>query len=333
MARPVFLTSEELRGLAPVEAFVEAVHDAYRERGDGAPATVRSSAFADDPAGKLTGYTAILPEAGVMGGYLYAAGFADRDAHFLAPLFDAESGAPLALLDGAWMNPFKTGAAGAVAVDALARESASTIGLIGSGAQAAGQLQATATVRDVETVRVFSPTRSNRRAFADEFDARLEPSVRSVETAREAVSGADIVITATTSSDPVLEWSWIAPGTHITAMGQYHPRKREIDGATVAHARYVLDLIDRADLDAGALMLAQEEGLVDDDHVYGELGEIVAGHKPGRTTDEEVTVFDSGGTAIETVAAAGLLYERAIERDLGQPVEWFGGNDMLTGRD
>lgn len=327
-----WLSSEEVRGLATPAEFVDAVRTGYRQRGEGAPATARYRLGSDDPSGILTGYSAILPETGAMGGYMYAAGFAGGDVFFATPLFDADSGAPLAILDGAWMNPFKTGAAGAVAVDALARKDASTLGLIGSGTQAAGQLQATAAVRDLEVVRVHSPSAANRTAFADEFDARLDASVEAVDSSADAIVGSDIVITATTSSDPVFEGELLEPGTHVTAMGQYHPERREVDATTVARSRYVIDLRERLDIDAGAYQLALGEGAIDADHLHGELGSIVAGHLRGRTDAEQITLFDSGGTGIETVAGAYLLYELARANGLGTELPWFAGSEVMTGR-
>lgn len=327
-----YLSSDDVRGLATPDAFVEAVRDAYRQQGNGAPAVPRTTLTRTDPWGMLTDYTAILPDSGVMGGYMYSAGFAAADSWFVTVLFDSNSGALLALIDGAWMNPFKTGAAGAVAVDALARQDASTVGLFGCGPQAAGQLQATATVRDLDEVRVYARTPADRRAFAEEFDEELEATVIAVDDFSAAVVGADIVITATTSSEPVFDGDDLDPGTHITAMGQYHPQRREIDATTMARSIYVPDLRERVERDAGAFILAREEGVIGTDHVHAELGEIIAGTVSGRPSDEAITLFDSGGTAIETVAGAQLLYERAIEADRGVDLEWFSGDERLTGR-
>lgn len=332
MATVRYLSSDDVRELATPADFVSAVKDGYRQRGDGAPAVPRTTLTRDDPWGMLTTYTAILPESEVMGGYMYGAGFGESDSRFVTPLFDAQSGELLAIIDGAWMNPFKTGAAGAVAVDVLARPEASTIGLIGSGPQAAGQLQTVATVRELESVRVYSPTSDNRRAFAEEFDAELDASVVAVDSPAEAVSGADIIITATTSSEPVFDGDDLDPGAHVTAMGQYHPRRRELDTSTIARSIYVPDLRDRITQDAGAFLLALEEGAIDADHVHAELGEVVAGQVVGRPSSDAITVFDSGGTAIETVAAASMLYERALAEDRGTPLEWFSGSERLTGR-
>ena len=331
MTDALFLTSDDVSGLAAPDEYVEAVREGYRQRGDGAPAEPRTKLVNDEPKGMLTGYSAVLPDTGAMGGYMYAAGFGAGDAWFVTPLFDAESGEPKALLDGASRNPFKTGAAGAVGVDALAREDASTLAVIGSGAQARGQLQATATVRDLDSVWVYSPTKESRESFAADMNERLDAAVAAVASSAAAVEGADVVVTATTASEPVFDGDLLDDGTHVTAMGQYHPEKRELDVTTVERAKYVLDLRERATQDAGSFLHALDEGVVSEDHVHAELGEVVEGGAPGRESDEEITVFDSGGTGIETVAAAQMLYEKASEADLGSTVSLSPASEALTG--
>jgi alanine dehydrogenase len=332
MADALFLSSADVDDLAEPADYVAVVRDAYRQIGEGAPAEPRTKLFNREPPGMLTTYAAVLPETGAMGGYTYSAGFGAEDAWFMTPLFDAASGEPLALLDGASMNPFKTGAAGAVAVDALARADATEIAVIGSGAQARGQLATTATVREFEAVRVFSPTTESREAFAAEFDDRLDADVSAAASASEAVAGADVVITATTASEPVIDDDDVEPGTHVTAMGQYHPKKNELPPELIARATYVPDIRERAMQDAGSFLAAIEAGLVDEDHVAAELGEVVAGEHPGRTSDDEVTVFDSGGTGIETVAAAHMLYKRASQDGRGKTIDFAPASEAPTGQ-
>ncbi len=327
-----FLADDDLRGLVSMDEFVTVVRDGYRQRGEGAPAKPRTTVTADTPAGLLTGYLAVLPETGAMGGYTYSAGFASTDAFFLTPLFDADSGEPLAVLDGAWMNPHKTGATGAVGTDALAREDASELAVLGSGRQASGQLRGAFTVRDFESVRVYSPTVAHRESFAAEFDERLEASVTAVNSSATAIDGADVVITATRASEPVFDGDLLTDGAHVTAMGQYHPQKRELDTTTIERATYVPDLRERAFQDAGSFLAALEAGRVDEDHIYAELGDIIAGEREGRTNPDEITVFDSGGTAIETVAAAYLLYERAIDEDRGTPITIAPASEAMSRR-
>jgi len=331
MAETLFLSSDQIDGLAEPVDYVAAVEEGYRQRGEGAPAEPRTKLSTESPPGMLTEYAAILPESGYMGGYTYSAGFGERDAWFMTPLFDADSGAPLALLDGASMNPLKTGAAGAVGVDHLARDDASTVGIIGSGPQARGQLRATATVRDLSAARVYSTTPANRKAFAEEMHERLDCEVTAVDTSADAVTGADIVITATTAAEPVFDGELLAPGAHVTAMGQYNPTKRELDTTTIERSTYVPDLRARVMQDAGSFIHAVDAGAVEESHVHAELGEVVTGNVAGRETDTEVTVFDSGGTGIETVAAAGMLYQRANAQGLGSTLSFAPASTALSG--
>ncbi len=327
----LFLRSDEVTDLATPAEYVDAVRAGYRQRGEGAPAEPRTRLDNDDPPGMLTGYLAILPDTGAMGGYMYSAGFGAADAHFVLPLFDAESGDLYAVLDGASLNPYKTGAAGAVAVDALAREDASTVGLLGSGAQARGQLLATATVRDLDIVRVYSPTADHRRAFASDMTDRLGVDVTAVSDSSAAIEAADIVITATNATEPVFDGDRLLDGAHVTAMGQYHPDRREVDATTVARSTYVPDLRARIDTDAGAYIQAVAEGAIDDGHIHAELGDVVAGTAPGRTAADEITLFDSGGNAIETVASAHLLYEQAAAAGRGESIAFAPASEALTG--
>ena len=330
MTEVLYLSSEDVAELAEPAEYVAAVREGYRDRGTGAPAEPRTTLAADG--GMLTSYLAILPEVGYMGGYTYAAGFEAADAWFVTPLFDAAAGELLALIDGAAMNPFKTGAAGAVAVDALAREDATVLGVIGAGTQARGQIRATVTVRSFDRVLLYSPTRERREGTAADLDGTIASSVDAVDDVEAVIGEADVLVTATTASEPVFGGERLAPGSHVTAMGQYHPDRREVDTATVARSRYVPDLRARIHTDAGAFIRAREDGAITDEHVHAELGEVVAGRTPGRTDAEQITLFDSGGTAIETVAAAGMLYERAVAAGRGTTIELSPASEAFLGR-
>ena len=325
MTKAVYMTKGDVETLADefeTDDYVRAVRDGYRQRGNGAAAEPRTMLNpSDGPWGMLTSYMAILPETGAMGGYMYDVGFGADDGWLTTSLWDAESGEILGHLDGNAWNPDKTGATGAVGIDALAREDASVLGIVGSGSQATAQLRAAATVRDLEAVRVYSPTAESRESFAAEMDAELAADVSAVESDTAAVSGADIVITATTADDPVFDGDDLDPGTHVTAMGSYDPDARELDARTIERAKYVPDLHDRAFHDAGSFLYALEHDVVTEDHVYAELGDVVAGNVPGRESADEITVFDSGGTGIETVAAAKMLFDRGIEAGMGTEIE------------
>ncbi|MEF8772472.1 ornithine cyclodeaminase family protein [Halodesulfurarchaeum sp.] len=329
MTDVLFLSNEDVSGLAEQSAFVEVVREAYRQRGTGAPAKPRTALRNTEPPGLFTTYAAILPETGVMGGYMYSAGFEAGDAWFVTPLFDAESGELLTIVDGASMNPFKTGATGAVGVDSLARDDASVLAIFGSQTQAKAQLRATATVRDLSEVRVYSPTDTSREAFAETMTDTTEAPITPVSSPAAALDGADIVITATDASDPVFDGSDLEPGTHVTAMGQYDPNKYELDATTLERSVYVPDLEARVLQDAGSFLNALKAGVIEADHVHAELGAVVAGEAPGRTTADQITVFDSGGTGIETTAGAFLLYERAREAGLGTTIEFAPASEAF----
>lgn len=328
----LFLKSAELAEVATPAEYVDVVRDAYRQRGEGAQAEPRTRLNNADPPGFLTSYLAVLPDTGAMGGYVYAAGFGQQDAQFVLPLFEYDSGELLAILDGASTNPWKTGAVGGVGIDELAREDATELGIVGSGTQARGQLYAAAAVRDLDSVRVYSPTAENREAFATEMDDELDATVEAVDSTVEAVADVDILVTATTSPEPVFDGEDLSPGTHVTAMGNYHPTNHEVDPTTVARSKYVVDLRGRLDQDAGAYRTALAEGAIEEGHVHAELGEVVVGDAPGRESDEEITLFDSGGTAVETVAAAKMLYDRAREAGLGQELDVSSASEAFPGR-
>lgn len=332
MANPVFLSRRDVEGTAEPAEAIAAVKDAYRQRGEGAPTQPRTALRRRDPDGLFNTYIALLPETGVMGGYIYAAGFSDGDAWLLAPLFDADSGRPLALLDGASMNTMKTGAAGAVGIDALARPNSDILAVIGSGAQARAQVLAAATVRELSEVRVFSPTRAHREALVADLRA-VNLNAQASGSSNEATAGADIIVTATNADNPVVDSAAIDDGTHINAIGQYHPEKQEIDIETIHRSTYVPDLRRRVVQDAGSFLAAMENGAITKEHIHAELGDIIAGSASGRCAADEVTMFDSGGTAIETTAVAALLYQKAMERGTGSDTLPFtSASETYTGK-
>ncbi|WP_380676517.1 ornithine cyclodeaminase family protein [Salinigranum sp. GCM10025319] len=329
MSEPLFVSSSDLADLAEYEEFVAAARDGYRQRGEGAgasaPTTIPIAGHDDGFKSYLNSYMSHLPETGVAGTYQFSVVADGR--WYMATLFDSTTGEPLAILDGgSWMST-KTGAVAAVGADALARADATSVGIIGSGRVARESLRSLVTVRDIQTVSVFSPTKQSREAFAANMDGELSVDVDSVDSSTAALSGADIVVTATTAPEPVLDGDDLEPGTHVCAMGQ-SGRERELDHTTVENAKYVPDVQQRALASsphehlkaAGAFQSALDAGKIPDNHVYAELGDVVAGRVPGRDSSEELTVFDSTGTGIETVATGYMLYEKALEKGRGSRI-------------
>ena len=233
-------------------------------------------------------------------------------------LLDHATGALVAIVDGRYVTEARTAAVSAVSVKHLARPDARVLGIIGSGVQARSHLEAIRHVRSLEEVRVWSPNRLNREAFALEMGAATSLPVRAVETPSLSARGADIVVLATASRTPVIEDVDIDPGTHIAAVGACRPDQREMPTGVLARARVYVDSRAAARLEAGDLLIPQQEGAFGDDHIIGELGGVVSGRVPGRLAKSDVTVFKSLGLAVEDVVAARLAVDRATAAGLGQ---------------
>jgi alanine dehydrogenase len=235
-------------------------------------------------------------------------------------LLDPESGALAAVMDGRYITEARTAAVSAVSVRHMARSDAARLAIVGSGVQAHSHLEAIAVVRRLKDVRVWSPTQANRERFARDHAADVDAELRAVSSAREAVENADVIVLATSASTPIVERAWIADGAHICAVGACRPDVREMDGALVAAGRLVVDSRAGARAEAGDIVLAVQEGRIAEDHIAGELGEVVAGRIAGRKAASEITIFKSLGMAVEDVAAAELTWRRAAERGLGRAV-------------
>ncbi len=239
------------------------------------------------------------------------------DAHQgTVTLFDGETGEVRALMNASAVTAIRTAAVSAVATRLLAREDVHTLGILGAGVQARSHLEAMRTVRGFERVLVYSPTAEHARALAKEGGADA------VESAEAAVRAADVVVTATSSAEPVLRREWLAPGVHVNVVGGRPPQMRELDTATIAESAFFVDRRESAEAEAGDYRLALEEGAIGPDHIRAELGEVVIGAKPGRRDDDEITVFRSLGLAVEDLAAAEYVVRRAQERGIGTAVEF-----------
>jgi len=227
-------------------------------------------------------------------------------------VIDPHSGAPLALIEGASLTALRTGAGGGLAADVLARRDASVVGLFGASVQARVQLQAVLAVRAIREVRVLSRSRATAEKFAAEVTTWPNaPRVQCVSSMEEVVTGAHIVIAATSSETPVMDGTHLSPGAHITGVGTHTAASREIDEVSVRRAnKIVVDSYAAAQAEAGDILLPQAP-------IYAELGEIINGRKSGRETEEEITFFKSVGLAAQDAAAAGAVLREAEARGLG----------------
>jgi ornithine cyclodeaminase/alanine dehydrogenase-like protein (mu-crystallin family) len=239
-------------------------------------------------------------------------------------LFESEQGRLLAVVDASEVTAIRTAAVSGLATRLLAREDADDLAILGSGTQARTHLEAMMAVRDLRHVRVWSRNPDHARSFAADASGLHGLPVEATGTAREAVEGAGIVCTTTSSTEPVLEGRWLAPGTHVNAVGFAGPTGRELDTEAIARSRLFADRRESILAEAGDFLIPRAEGAVADDHVAGELGEVVLGKVEGRTSHEQVTVFESLGLAIEDLAAVNHIYRRAQETGRGARVELGG---------
>lgn len=239
-------------------------------------------------------------------------------------LYDGKNGRMMAIVDGTSITALRTAAVSGAATKALAREDSTSLAILGSGVQAATHLQAMLKSRPIEHVKVFSKTQAQAERFATAATKRHSIPVEAAPSAKDAVTGADIICTTTSASEPVLLGDWLTPGVHINAIGTSVAFARELDGLAVQRSRLYVDRRESALNEAGEFILAKKEGLVDDDHIVGEVGEVLAGKIQGRTSDEEITLFKSVGLAIEDLAAAKHVYDKAVANGMGMAIELGG---------
>jgi alanine dehydrogenase len=242
--------------------------------------------------------------------------------HGIVLVMEASTGRPVALLEGGTLTAIRTGAASGAATDLLARPDASVAAIIGSGVQARTQLEAVCTVRPIGEVRVFSADRAEAERFVYEMAGQgpVPDNVRVVDDAAAAVDGASVICTATTSKTPVFPAAALSPGCHINAIGAYRPDMQEIDAAVVQRALLVVDQRDAALAEAGDILIALQQGVIDERHIYAELGAIASGQKAGRTDADQITLFKSVGLAVQDAVAAAAALERAAALGLGSVV-------------
>jgi ornithine cyclodeaminase len=226
-------------------------------------------------------------------------------------------------MEGATLTAIRTGAASGAATDLLARQDATIVGLFGSGVQARTQLEAVCSVRAIERVYIFSLDINGAQILIDELAGvgPIPEDLRIADSPGEAVEHADIICTATTSTDPVFSADTLKPGTHINAIGAFTPQMQEIGADVVKLARVFVDSRSAALDEAGDLIIPLNKGVISEEHIVGELGQIVLGQVQGRTNDTEVTLFKSVGVAVQDAIAAARALEGARQQDLGTQID------------
>jgi ornithine cyclodeaminase len=322
--RLLCLSAEDLYSALPMEVAVRVVTQAFAAFSSGrADMPLRTSLSVPDQEGTTLVMPCYLPDYG-LGAKLVSV--FPRNRHVLKPaiqglvvLLDPETGAPMALVEGTALTAWRTGAASGAASDLLANAEVGEAAVIGAGPQARTQIMAIDCVRSIERIRVYSRTADGVRALVEKLQPHVSATLVPAFSSSEAVRDAGLICTATSSATPVISGDLVAPGTHINAVGSYTEAMQEIDAATVGQATVFVDSREAAGEEAGDLLAAVRAGVTRAQD-WTELGRVVTGMAPGRTSSEEVTLFKSVGLAVQDIAVASEALSRARSQGLGREV-------------
>jgi alanine dehydrogenase len=239
-------------------------------------------------------------------------------------LLDKETGVPLSIMDGGYLTAVRTGAASGVATRHLAKKDARIAAIFGAGVQGTTQLEAICTVRNISEVRVFDTDRKAAERFAEEMSGRgpVPANVKVAGSAKEALAGADVVATATTSPTPIFDGDDLSAGAHVNGVGSHAPGVRELDTRTIVRSKIVCDSVEACLVEAGDILIPIEEGALKESDIHGGLADVISGKLPGRESDEEITLFKSVGLAFQDAVTALHAYEKAKSQGLGVEFEF-----------
>ena len=326
----IIITQEEVPRLLPMEECVEVMAQTLKTLAQGdAILPLRSLIRLPDQSGLLGVMPGYLGGPPVMGIKVVSVMPGNHGTEFDAHqgvvlIFETEHGRLLAIIDASSITAIRTAAVSGVSTRALARAEAGDLAILGSGVQAESHLDAMRAVRRLRRVRVWSRNHSSAERFAAQQSERLGFEIEPIRSTERAVEGADLICTTTASREPVLMGDWIAPGAHINAVGACFPAARELDTAAMRRARLYVDRRESALNEAGDFLIPKREGAFGDEHIVGEIGEVLLGKVAGRRAADEVTLFKSLGLAVEDLAAARHIYHQAEATSSGRVVEMGG---------
>jgi ornithine cyclodeaminase len=317
------LTEDDVKSLLPMADLIDTMESALARFSAGEVLQPVRSVLMVGPTRAYFGLMpAYIPHAPALGAKLVTV-FNDNHARGLPShlatilLLHPSTGALVALMGGRYITECRTAAVSAVTARHLARAGASTLGIIGSGVQARSHLEALGHVRSLREVRVWSPNAHSRERFVRDTSGVVSAQVEATATAEAAVSGADLLVLATSSPDPVVRTEWVSQGAHVISVGACRPDQREMDPDLVARSRLFVDSRQAALVESGDVVQGVKEGRFDASHVAGEIGEVVLLRVQGRTSPDEITIFKSLGMAVEDVASAHLVLQRAEATEMG----------------
>ena len=326
--KTLILSEEAVKKLLSLEEVTDAVESAFRMKGLGhAQMPPKQYLFMKKYNGDLRTMPAYLEETDAVAVKVVNSHPENRKYGLPAVmatiiLVDPKTGAPEAIMGGTWITALRTGAAGAIAAKYLANSNPKTVGIVGAGTQARTQLMGLQLVfKTIEEVRVWDRTEEAALKYAEEMKSECNQEfIYSVKSVRNAVQGADIIVTATPSREPLVSAEWVDEGTHINCVGADAPGKQELDSAILVRSKIVVDDWSQS-CHGGEINVPLAKGIIKEKDVWGDICEIVAGLKQGRTSPDEITVFTSTGLAIQDAATAEIAYRKALQEGIGEKVE------------
>ena len=311
----LFLTESDVRELLTMDLAIEAVEDSFRRLAAGEAMNVprRRARTSEVTLHTMSAGSNVY---GLVGFKAYTTSRQGNRFHVV--LYDGSTGAMVAVIEADWLGRVRTGAASGVATEYMARPDATAVGIFGAGGQARTQLQAICAVRQIKEARVYSRGQERREQFVRDMEQLCHISVVPVNRPEEAAADMDIIVTATTSREPVLQGEWLSEGTHINAIGSNAVNRAELDVDTIRRAdTIVVDSIEQCQIEAGDFVAALDQGVLHWSRVY-ELADVIAGRQTGRPTPDSITLFKSLGLAIEDLAVAARVVEKARALGVGQ---------------
>ena len=313
---PLFINKEKIASLLPMEECIELMEKMFRSLAAGeCLQPLRNIMRLPDGSGVLGMMPGHAGKLGVIGIKVISVFHANKEAGFpshqgIVMLFDAKNGQPLMLFDALEITAIRTAAASAVATKLLSGEKSSTLAIIGSGEQAQRHIEAMLLVRNIKHINLWSRNENNAKHLVNELSAEYNIPIHIKKNVQQAVEHADIICTVTASKEPVVMGDWIAAGTHINAVGSSTAATRELDTTAIVRSKLFTDRYESLFNEAGDFLIPKKEGALTDEHVKGEIGEVLSGAKKGRENDKEITVFKSLGIAAEDIFSAYHIYEK-----------------------
>lgn len=328
----LLIKEQEINQLITLEEAIECVEQAFKSRGSGkSQMPAKSYVFFEKFNGDFRVMPAYLEE-------IDAAGVKIVNSHPDNPrknnlpsvmaiivLLEPETGEPISIMSATKITDYRTGGAGAVAAKYLARENSKSVGMIGTGAQARTQLFGLNEIFNLDEARAFSKFKESRDEFVNSMKDSLDFDIVPVDTAQAAVEDADIVVTTTPSKNPIVKNEWVSEGTHINAIGADAEDKQELETSVLKNAKVIVDAWKQAS-HSGEISSAVSEGILSEDDLFAEIGKVITGEVKGRTSENEITVFDSTGIAVQDISTAWKVYQKALDNGVGEKVDFLSLN-------